>query len=108
MKIKAACQCNPVVIDGELTASEASNKNDETERQMTRVRTCGHIQVILDGKDGDVEGGDVTLADHGEVETSDEVTSIHGGEGVNEKGCSRREQDGHGLYQMGSRYTWGV
>ena len=30
VKIKAACQCNPVVIDGELTASEASNKNDET------------------------------------------------------------------------------
>ena len=28
--IKAACQCNPVVIDGELMASEASNKNDET------------------------------------------------------------------------------
>ena len=37
VKIKAACQCNPAVIDGELTASEASNKSDETARQMTRV-----------------------------------------------------------------------
>ena len=57
VKIKAACQCNPAVINGELPASEASNKSDETERQMTRVRTDRHIPVILDGKDGDVEGG---------------------------------------------------
>ena len=62
---KAACQCDPVVIDGELTASEASNKNDETERQMTRVRTCRHIPVIFDWKDGDVETRGVALTDPG-------------------------------------------
>ena len=76
-KIKAACQDNPVVIDGEQTASEASNKNDEAERQTTRARTCSHIPVIFDWKDRDVESRCVALADPGEVETSDKVTSMH-------------------------------
>ena len=83
--IEAACQCNPVVIDGELTALEASNENDGTERvlvmdsreQITRVRTCRRIPVILDWKDGDVESRGVALTDPGEIETSDEVTSMH-------------------------------
>ena len=78
MKIKAACQCNPVLIDGELTASEASNKNDETERQ-----------------DGDVEGGGVALADPGEVETSDG------------KGCSKREEDGRWVVPKGESLHMG-
>ena len=75
VKIKVACQYDPVVIGGEQTASEASNKNDETERQV-----------------GDVETRGVALADPREVQTSNEVTSMHGsrydlvlGEGVDGK-----------------------
>ena len=74
-------QFSPDVIDGELTALQASSQSDGTGRvqgmdsreQMTRVRTCRRIPVILDWKDSDVG-----RTNPKEMEMSDVVTSMHG------------------------------
>ena len=58
----AACQGNPVAINGEETASEASSRSDEAERQT---------------KDEDAESRCVALADPGEEETAHELTSVN-------------------------------
>ena len=126
--IETACQCSPEVIDGELTALQASSQSDGTGRvlgmdsrgfeneRMTRVRTCRRIPVILDWK-----GSDVGRTDPKEMEMSDVVTSMHSSRCDSAQGerslkrkvngktavseASGRKQDSMsvGLYHMGSQ-----
>ena len=68
------------MIDGERTTLQASNQSNGTGRvlgidnreQVTRVRTCWRIPVILDWKESDVD-----RTDPEEMEMSDVVTSMH-------------------------------
>ena len=86
----AACQGNSVAINGEQTASEASSRSDEAERQT---------------KDEEAESRCVALAVPGEEETAHELTSVNGSqddlvleERRNRNSGCKRKPDGVGLY----------
>ena len=78
--IETACLLSPEVIDGKRTTLQAYNQSNGTVRvlgidnreQMTRVRTCRRIPVILDWKESDVG-----RTDPEEMEMSDVVTSMY-------------------------------
>ena len=90
--IETAGQSSPEVINGEVAALKASSESNGTgqvlgmnsrrgkNKQMTRVRTCRPLPVILDWNN-DVGSRRVGLpysTDPEEIETSDVVTSMHG------------------------------
>ena len=92
-RIEMACQCSPEVIDCELTALQAASQSDGAgcilgmdsrcfkNEQMTLVRTCRRISVILSWNDSEVGGRSAGRTDPKEEEPPDVVTSMRGSRG---------------------------